>query len=140
MADHPHRTLLLAFLLTLLVLPVATARPQNNPVQSLSKPYQKWLDEDVPYIITDQERADFGKFATDAKRDKFVEDFWERRNPSPGSEENTFKADYYQRISYANERFASNIRGWKTDHVRIFIAYGPPMSVSNIRAAPRLVR
>lgn len=88
--------------------------------------YRKWLSEDVVYIITDQERADFAKLTTDEQRDKFIEDFWERRNPIPGSEQNAFKEEHYRRFAYANERFAARIPGWKTDRGRIYIRYGVP--------------
>ncbi len=88
--------------------------------------FKKWLDEDVRYIITDQERADFKALRTDEERDDFVEAFWERRNPNPGSEENQFKEEHYARFVYANERFAAGTPGWKTDRGRIYIVYGPP--------------
>jgi len=87
--------------------------------------YKKWLTEDVPYIITDEERTTFKKLATDDEREAFIENFWERRNPNPGSPENEFKEEYYRRIAYANEHYASGFPGWKTDRGRIYIMYGP---------------
>jgi GWxTD domain-containing protein len=101
--------------------------PHNRPLNSGDHlPYQKWLDEDVVYIITEQERADFAKLTTDEQRDKFIEDFWERRNPNPGSAENPFKEEHYRRLAYVNQHFAAGIPGWKTDRGRIYIIYGPP--------------
>ena len=94
-------------------------------------PYKKWIDEEVPYIITDQERAAFKKLNTDDEREQFIENFWERRNPNPGDPENEFKEEYYRRIAYANEHFASGIPGWKTDRGRIYIMYGPPNEIDN---------
>jgi GWxTD domain-containing protein len=94
--------------------------------KALSRPYQGWLDEDVRYIITDEQRADFAKLATDELRDKFVEDFWQRRNPNPTPEWNPFKEEHYRRLAYANEQFAASVPGWKTDRGRIYIIYGPP--------------
>jgi len=91
-----------------------------------SFPAQKWLDEDVRYIITDEERAAFKALTTDEERDDFVEAFWSRRNPNPFSEENQFKEEHYARFVYANERFAAGTPGWKTDRGRIYIVYGPP--------------
>jgi GWxTD domain-containing protein len=87
---------------------------------------KKWLDEDVRYIITDEERAAFKALTTDEERDDFVEAFWYRRNPNPFSEENQFKEEHYARFVYANERFAGRTPGWKTDRGRIYIVYGPP--------------
>jgi GWxTD domain-containing protein len=100
-------------------------RRQKALRNEMETPYKKWLSEEVPYIITDTERAAFKKLTTDDEREAFIENFWERRNPSPGSPENEFKEEYYRRIAYANEHYASGIPGWKTDRGRIYIMYGP---------------
>ena len=88
--------------------------------------YQKWLDEDVRYIITDQERAEFAELASDQQRDEFVERFWEQRNPDSGSPRNAFKEEHYRRLGYANTHFAAKVHGYRTDRGRIYILYGPP--------------
>jgi len=92
--------------------------------QELSKPYKKWLDEDGVYIITDEERAAFKQLSNDEERDNFIEAFWQRRDPTPDTEENEFKEEHYQRIAYANEHFAAGVPGWKTDRGRIYIVFG----------------
>jgi len=94
-------------------------------------PYKKWIEEEVPYIITDEERQTFKKLTTDDERESFIETFWERRNPNPGNPENEFKEEYYRRIAYANEHYASGIPGWKTDRGRIYIMYGPPNEIDS---------
>jgi GWxTD domain-containing protein len=99
--------------------------------KEMESPYKKWLEDEVPYIITDEERAAFKKLTTDEEREQFIEQFWERRNPNPGSPENEFKEEYYRRIAYANEHFASGIPGWKTDRGRIYIMYGPPDEIES---------
>jgi GWxTD domain-containing protein len=93
--------------------------------KELETPYRKWLNEDVSYIITDEERAAFKKLQTDEEREQFIEQFWLRRDPTPDSLENEFKEEHYRRIAYANERYASGIPGWKTDRGRIYITFGP---------------
>lgn len=100
-------------------------RRQKAIQKEMESPYKKWLEEEVPYIITSEERAAFKKLTTDEERESFIESFWERRNPNPGSPENEFKEEYYRRIAYANEHFASGIPGWKTDRGRIYIMWGP---------------
>jgi GWxTD domain-containing protein len=92
--------------------------------QELSKPYKKRLDEDVAYIITDEERAAFKQLSNDEERDNFIEAFWQRRDPTPDTEENEFKEEHYQRIAYANEHFAAGVPGWKTELGRISIVFG----------------
>ena len=91
--------------------------------------YKKWLDEDVRWIITDEERADFKKLLTDKQRDEFVVAFWERRNPTPGTSHNPFKEEHYRRLAFANEHFAGSVPGWKTDRGRFYVVFGPPDSV-----------
>jgi GWxTD domain-containing protein len=107
---------------------VITVKASGKEIET---PYTKWLSEEVPYIITEQERAAFKKLDTDAEREDFIEKFWERRNPHPGSPQNEFKEEYYRRIAYANEHYASRIPGWKTDRGRIYIMYGPPDEVDS---------
>ena len=98
----------------------------RNVKPELKKAYKDWLDKDVPYVITDEERKAFKKLATDDERERFIEEFWRRRDPDPDTDENEFKEEYYERIAYANENFASGIPGWKTDRGRIWIMYGKP--------------
>jgi GWxTD domain-containing protein len=92
----------------------------------LSKTYKKWLDEDVRYIISDEERDAFKKLSNDEERDAFIEQFWLRRDPTPDTIENEFKEDHYRRIAYANEHFAAGKPGWRTDRGEIYIKFGPP--------------
>jgi GWxTD domain-containing protein len=97
----------------------------------LSKVYRKWLDEDVVYIITDEERQAFKQLSNDEERDNFIEAFWQRRDPTPDTEENEYKEEHYQRIAYANEHFAAGVPGWKTDRGRIYIMYGKPDEIDS---------
>jgi GWxTD domain-containing protein len=97
----------------------------------LASPYKKWLDEDVVYIITPEERSAFLRLQTNEEREQFIEQFWLRRSPDPDSPENTFKEEHYRRIAYANEHYASGIPGWKTDRGRIYIMWGPPDEVDS---------
>ena len=97
---------------------------QSREQELASRTLRKWLDEDVGYIITDEEKAAFKGLKTDEEREQFIEQFWLRRDPSPDTIENEYKEDHYARIAYANERFQSGKPGWKTDRGRIYIMYG----------------
>jgi GWxTD domain-containing protein len=99
--------------------------------KELSTTYRKWLDEDVRWIITDEERAAFMQLSNDEERDQFIEAFWQRRDPTPDTEENEFKEEHYRRIAYANEHYAAGIPGWKTDRGRIYIVFGPADEVES---------
>ncbi|MDE0110032.1 MAG: GWxTD domain-containing protein [Bryobacterales bacterium] len=106
-----------------------TRKQERRRLEQLRKelrgPFKRWLDEDVRYIITPEERKAFVQMATDEERENFIESFWMRRDPTPDSMENEYKEEHYRRIAYANDRYASGIPGWKTDRGRIYIAYGP---------------
>jgi len=99
--------------------------------QEVSGSYKKWLDEDVRWIITDEERSAFKQLSNDEERDQFIEAFWQRRDPTPDTIENEFKEEHYRRIAYSNEHFAAGIPGWKTDRGRMYIMYGPPDEIES---------
>jgi GWxTD domain-containing protein len=96
--------------------------------QKLDKNFRDWLERDVAYIITKDERDAFLKLTTDEAREKFIETFWEIRNPSPGSPTNVFRDEHYQRLTYASEHFGkeSGNNGWRTAMGRTYIVLGPP--------------
>jgi GWxTD domain-containing protein len=138
-------TLILALITFALAAPVAFAqkdkdkkkgsdsqdvmeRPRKQR-EEVKKIYREWPKKDVAYIITDAERSAFNKLATDEEREQFIEAFWQRRDPDPDTDENEYKEEYYERIAYANEHYASGIPGWKTDRGRIYITFGKPDSV-----------
>lgn len=99
--------------------------------KELETPFRRWLNEDVSYVITDEERSVFKKLSTDEEREQFIEGFWLRRDPTPDSMENEYKEEHYRRIAYSNERYASGIPGWKTDRGRIYITFGPPDEIES---------
>jgi GWxTD domain-containing protein len=100
-------------------------------IAELKGEYKKWLDEDVRWIITDEEEKAFKSLANDEERDQFIEQFWLRRNPNPDSQDNEFRDEHYARIAYANEHFAAGKPGWMTDRGHIWIAYGKPDSIDS---------
>ncbi len=103
----------------------------RNVKPELKEAYKRWLNTDVDYIITKEEKRAFLALQTDEERENFIENFWRRRDPNPDTEENEYREEYYERIAYANERFASGIPGWKTDRGRIYIAWGKPDSIES---------
>ena len=105
--------------------PAPQPQPQATP-KEVETPYQKWMTQDVAYIIADDERAAFKRLQTDQEREKFIEQFWLRRDPTPGTAKNEFMEEHYRRIAYSNQHFAAAVSGWKTDQGRIYITYGPP--------------
>ncbi|MBV8072651.1 MAG: GWxTD domain-containing protein [Acidobacteriaceae bacterium] len=107
------------------------AKKQKQLEKELAGPWKKWLNEDVVYIITDEEKQAFKRLKTDEERQQFVEQFWLRRDPTPDTEENEYKEEHYRRIAYANDHYASGIPGWKTDRGMIYIKYGAPDEIDS---------
>jgi len=97
----------------------------------MPSPYQKWMTEDVAYIITDEERNAFKRLLADEEKEHFIEQFWLRRDPTPGTPVNEMREEHYRRIAYTNEHYASSIPGWKTDRGRVYIQYGPPDEIDS---------
>src|SRR5256885_9952152 len=117
-----------------LTRPLTTKQKKENAKalkQELGKTYKKWLDEDVRWIITDEERGAFKQLSNDEERDSFIEAFWQRRDPTPDTVENEFKEEHYRRMAYANEHFPAGIPGWKTDRGKMYIMYGPPDEIES---------
>jgi GWxTD domain-containing protein len=135
----------LAFVLAALTVPLAAQKkgndgdkPSDDPTTKarnvkpeLKDAYKKWLNTDVSYIITRDEKRAFLSLQTDEERENFIENFWRRRDPDPDTEENEYREQYYERIAYANEHYTSGIPGWKTDRGRTYIAWGKPDSVES---------
>jgi GWxTD domain-containing protein len=132
--------LMLAFMIMWQMAPTSFAAGQEGKDKRKKKEraqedgfrvYKRWLDNDVLYIITPDERSAFKKLQTDEEREQFIEQFWLRRDPDPDTPENEYRDEYYRRIAYANEHYASGIPGWKTDRGRIYITFGPPDEIES---------
>jgi len=133
------RALALAFSMLLSIGPAALAQKdkkkgsgqdvpdrERNVKTEKSNMFKKWMNEDVAYIITDDEKRAWKKLQTDDEREQFIEGFWRRRDPDPDTELNEYLEEHYERVAYANQHFASGIPGWKSDRGRIYIMYGAP--------------
>jgi len=106
-------------------------RKMGRALKELDAQYKQWLQEDVVYIISPEERTAFLQLSTSEEREQFIEQFWLRRSSNPDLPENDFKEEHYRRIAYANEHFASGIPGWRTDRGRIYIIWGPADEVDS---------
>ncbi|HZV86060.1 MAG TPA: GWxTD domain-containing protein [Candidatus Binatus sp.] len=103
----------------------------RKTLKELDSQYKQWLNEDVIYIISPEERNAFLQLDTNEEREQFIEQFWLRRSSNPDLPDNDFKEEHYRRIAYANEHFASGIPGWKTDRGRLYIMWGPADEVDS---------
>src|SRR5258708_10841090 len=113
-----------SLVVVLLLVPVLSASAR----QALPERYKKWLERDVAYIITNEEKKVLIDLPSDADRDRFIEHFWEIRNPTPGSPDNSYRSEHYRRIEYAGQYFGhiAHTEGWRTDMGRVYITLGEP--------------
>lgn len=138
------RGLLLSLLLAFVIAPAAFGQKKKDQQQGqdpqekarnvkpeMKKAYKDWINNDVRYIISDDEKRAFYKLTTDEEREQFIEQFWRRRDPDPDTDENEYKEEYYERIAYANEHFSSGKPGWMTDRGRIYIRFGKPNEIES---------
>jgi GWxTD domain-containing protein len=136
---YPGFAVLLVILLSCSTLSTSQEQPPGTTQKKTGilkldagVPYYKgWLQQDVVWIIIDEERAAFKLLRNDEERDRFIEAFWARRDPTPDTFENEYKEEHYRRIVYANDHFGSRIPGWKNDRGRIYIMFGPPDEIES---------
>lgn len=122
--------LMLTSVLPLLLHPQEESQRIKREKEPLSEESKLWLEEVVPYIITEKEKEFFISLPTEADRGIFIESFWKRRDPNPHTPENEFKIDYYNRIALANKFFGgSGVKGWRTDRGKIYILLGRPNEI-----------
>ncbi len=126
-----HRVRIASAMLLFLCVGAVFSIAQSREEKDRNKYYDKWLNQDVIYIITDDEQAVFKKLQTPEEKDTFIEQFWLRRAPDPTHGADEFKEEHYRRIAYANDHFGSGIPGWKTDRGRVYIMYGPPVEIED---------
>ena len=138
--DHPVRSLLSLTAIWTLPLVLAVEMAQAREERQLKKNketlvqeeqedyYKKWLEQDVVYIITEEEKSVFKELSGPAEKEQFIEQFWYRRDPDPKTGFNEFKEEHYRRIAFSNERFHSGKPGWQSDRGRIYIIHGKPAS------------
>ncbi len=139
---RPHVALLAVLLLPVALPATASASAPfvDKAEKALAPEYRHWLDEEVAYIISSDERAQFLALHSNAERDSFIRAFWQARNPTPGSQDNSYKEEHYRRLAYANEHYGSigAQDGWRTDQGRVYITLGAPQQIVTHPAARNL--
>jgi GWxTD domain-containing protein len=120
--------------ITLLTVAIAAAQATSD----LSERHRQWLEEEVPYIIIERERAAFLDLESAEERDAFIEAFWRRRDPDPLTPVNEFREEHYRRIEHANRILGREtpIPGWMTDRGKMYIILGEPRDRESFLAAP----
>ena len=125
------RRIFSSYLAAALILCPAILYGQSNEKDK----YQKWLNEDVAYIITPYEKQKFLELKTDEEREQYIVAFWQRRDPDVDTEENEYRDEHYERVAHTNENYAfEGVAGWRTDRGRTYILYGEPHEMKKTKS------
>lgn len=91
------------------------------------EPKSSWHNGPVREILTPDEGKAFKAAKTDEERGKAIADFWARRDPTPGTPENEYHADFAKRVEEAIGQFGEGTGpGWTTDRGRLLLVAGYP--------------
>ena len=133
MLKFSHSVRIVLLLPLLLVFFSPSMLRASDQTKNLPAVYRHWINEEVTYIISSDERKEFLTLRTDAERDGFIKEFWEVRNPHPGQDTNEYREEHYRRLEYANQNFGSVKAqdGWRSDQGHIYIVLGPPKQRAN---------
>ncbi len=127
MANDKKRSLIFLGCALYFALAWAITLSGNFSQSNLTEYYKLWLEEEVVYIITPNEKDVFSQLNTNNERDLFIEAFWKHRDPTPGTEKNEFREEHYRRLNHVNRRYRyAGKPGWKTDRGKAYILLGEP--------------
>ncbi|MCP5107446.1 MAG: GWxTD domain-containing protein [bacterium] len=105
------------------MIALTTAAPAKTDLDPVSEDFYKY----ARYLFTKSEKKIFKNLPTVEERHRFIDYFWEIRDPNPLTEENEFKDEMQQRFDFVSRYLKEGpVPGWKTDRGRIYILLGPP--------------
>ena len=88
--------------------------------------------EQLSLVAESGELNGLKKLTVQEERMAAFDQFWQQRDPSPGTPENEVKSEFYRRIAVANRNFTFMRReGWRTDRGRVFVRHGEPDQVDD---------
>lgn len=103
----------------------------------LSPQNRDWAKGPVQWLMTPEEQAQWKNVKTDADAQAFIDLFWAKRDPSPGTPQNEYKDRFDQLVKYSDDRFSTGrSKGSLTDRGKVFIVFGPPKSMQHGNLGP----
>ena len=87
------------------------------------------LFDEIKYLATAEEEEEYDTLESEDEINNFMVNFWEKRDPSPGTKVNEIKDEYFKRKEIADKRFKGFKKGSMTDRGRVLILYGEPMTI-----------
>jgi GWxTD domain-containing protein len=87
------------------------------------------------YVASDDELKQLQQLPED-DRQRGLFEFWQHRDPTPGTPRNEAMEEYYRRIDYANAHFKwPHGEGWKSPQGKIYLSYGSPNYVQRFNSS-----
>jgi GWxTD domain-containing protein len=100
----------------------------NNPFLGLD--WSSWLVGPISVLATAEEEQAYLALRDDAAAERFVEGFWQRRDPDPATPGNPRRELFEERVPEADRRFSeAGYLGRRTDRGTVFVLYGEPEKV-----------
>ena len=117
-------------LLALAVTPGAMA--QDEPELAETENILEWDKSPAGFLMTKDEQKEWKTISSETEARAFVELFWAKRNVDPANAFNPFKADFENKVRYADEQYTwDKRRGALTDRGRVLIIMGVPQYSEN---------
>lgn len=130
----------IAFLLAFLFVWTAACR---TSISFEKDPFYESFYEKARMIMTKEEIEIYKRLPDRESKEEFIEEFWRIRDSDTSTPQNENKAEFEERIAYANRWFGwrnpdkgrlkpeeqEKYRGWDTERGRIYIVLGPPDSL-----------
>ncbi|HEY3175451.1 MAG TPA: GWxTD domain-containing protein [Candidatus Polarisedimenticolia bacterium] len=129
----PRALLSSALAATVVLLAGVTALPAaRKKIDYVDKPTTQWREGPVRYIITKWEDNEYKDLRTQEERARFIEEFWRRRDETPDTPGNEYRAEFWKRVRDANRLYSddTSTTGWRTDMGKIHILRGPPDEIT----------
>jgi GWxTD domain-containing protein len=100
--------------------------------------FKNWDKSPEAYFLTREERKEWSRVRTDDAGREFIERYWQRRDPSPGTPLNEFRQEVLRRIGAADEQFTMrHQRGSASTRGRLLVVLGAPSYFSQQRPEQR---
>ncbi|MFL6245172.1 MAG: GWxTD domain-containing protein [Thermoanaerobaculia bacterium] len=97
---------------------------------ALSKEYNDFAKGPTEYLLTKEEKKQWKAIATDEQAKAFIDLFWARRDPTPGTPKNEFREAIEKRIAIADSLFTTaTLRGAATDRGKVYVLMGPQTAI-----------
>jgi GWxTD domain-containing protein len=112
---------------TLLVVVALAMAPAAADPPLPDDPSPDWRKGPIRYILNVKEDGEFKELAGAEERRAFIERFWAALDPTPGTEINERRVEFWKRVEEADRLFQEAlVPGWKTDRGTVYILMGPP--------------